>query len=162
MSDKFAAAAKSMEDAVAQAKTQIEGLVKAQQEQFEKASAQVLKSYDEMTALAKENVDAVVQSGTIVAKGAEQAGKQVAAFTQSSFEKSVASSKALFAVKSLNELIELQSAYAKQTLDTIVAESTKLQELSLKITTDAIAPINARVNATVNATVSALSKPLAA
>lgn len=158
MTDKFAAAAKSMEDAVAQAKSQIESLVKAQQEQFEKASAQVLKSYDEMTALAKENVDAVVQSGTIVAKGAEQAGKQVAAFTQSSFEKNVASSKALFAVKSLNELIELQSAFAKQTLDAIVAESTKLQELSLKVTTEAIAPINARVNATV----SALSKPLAA
>lgn len=158
MTDKFAAAAKSMEDAVAQAKTQIESLVKAQQEQFEKASAQVLKSYDEMTALAKQNVDAVVQSGTIVAKGAEEAGKHVAAFTQSSFEKNVASSKALFAVKSLNELIELQSSFAKQALDAIVAESTKLQELSLKVTTEAIAPINARVNATV----SALSKPLAA
>lgn len=149
MSDKIAAASKVMEDAVTSAKANLEGMVKAQQEQMEKASAQLMKGYDEMVALTKENVDAVVQSGTIVAKGAEEAGKQVAAYAQASLEKSMATGKALLAVKSLNELVELQNAYMKQSFDTMVAESTKLQELSVKVTSAAFAPLSARVNATV-------------
>ncbi len=158
MSDKFAAASKTIEDAVATAKQNLEGLVKAQQEQVEKASAQILKSYDELSALTKGNVDAVVKSGTIVAKGAEEAGKQVAAFTQTSLEKGVSTGKALFAVKTIQELIELQNAYTKASFDAFVAESAKLQELSVKIANEALAPLSERVNLAVET----LSKPVAA
>ncbi|KAA0597001.1 phasin family protein [Azospirillum lipoferum] len=149
MSDQIAAVTKSVEDAIATAKQNLEGLVKAQQEQIEKASAKVLKGYDELTVLTKENVDALVKSGTVVAKGAEEAGKQVAAFTQSSLEKSVSNAKALLAVKTIQELVELQNAYAKASIDALVSESTKLQELTVKIANEALAPLNARVNATV-------------
>lgn len=158
MNDKFAAASKAMEDVVSQFKKNLEGLVKNQQEQFEKASAQIMKRYDDLTALTKENVDAVVQSGSIVAKGAEEAGKQVAAFTQSSMEKNVATGKAMLAVKTVHELMELQTAFVKQTMEAVVAESNKLQELSVKVTNDALAPLSARVNATVET----LAKPIAA
>jgi len=158
MNDKIAAAQKVFGDAVSQAKLNLEGYAKTQQEQIEKASAQLLKSYEELNALTKGNVDAVVQSGTIVAKGAEEAGKQVAAFAQASLEKSVATSKAFLTVKSIRELIDLQNAYAKQSFDALVAETTKLQELSVKVTNDALAPLSARVNLAVEK----LAKPLAA
>lgn len=158
MSDKIAAATKTIETAVTTAKQNLEGLVKAQQEQVEKASAQILKGFDELTALTKGNVDAVVKSGTIVAKGAEEAGKQVAAFTQSSLEKSVATGKALLAVKTIQELVELQNAYAKSSFDALVAETTKLQQLTVKVANEALAPINERVNVTVEA----IAKPVAA
>ncbi|CAO3443143.1 phasin family protein [Azospirillum largimobile] len=149
MSDQITAVTKSVEDAITTAKQNLEGLVKAQQEQVEKASAQVLKGYDELTVLTKQNVDAFVKSGTVVAKGAEEAGKQVAAFTQSSLEKSVSNAKALLAVKTIQELVELQNAYAKASIDALVSESTKLQELTVKIASEALAPLSARVNATV-------------
>jgi phasin family protein len=151
MTDKFAAATKTFEDAVVAAKQNVDGLVKAQQEQFEKASTQLLKGFDELTAIAKGNVDAVVKSGTIVAKGAEEAGKQVAAYTQSSLEKGAATGKALLAVKTVQELVELQNSFAKASLENFVKESAKLQELSLKIAKDAFAPINDRVTVTVDA-----------
>lgn len=166
-------AVKTIEDVAAQAKENFEGIVKAQQEQaqkqfeqtmsaakeqVEKASVQLLKGYEDMATFGKENVDALVQSGTIVAKGAEEAGKQMAAFTQSSVEKGVAAGKAAFAVKSLRELLDLQNAYVKQSVDAFVAESAKMQELSAKVANEAFAPINARLNATV----AKLSKPLAA
>ncbi|WP_372398405.1 phasin family protein [Azospirillum sp. HJ39] len=159
MSDKFTTAAKSIEDAVATAKQNMEGLVKAQQEQVEKASAQILKSYDELSVLTKGNVDAVVKSGSIVAKGAEEAGKQVAAFTQSSMEKGVSNAKALLAVKTIQELFELQNAFAKASLDALVSESTKLQELTVKIANEAMVPLSARMNVAVEAL---SKKPLAA
>ncbi|MBP2313192.1 phasin family protein [Azospirillum soli] len=149
MTDKFAAATKAIEDAVSTAKQNVEGLVKAQQEQIEKASAQILKSYEELTSLTKGNVDAVVKSGTIVAKGAEEAGKQVAAFTQTSLEKNAAAGKALLAVKTIQELIELQTSFTKSSFEAFVAESTKLQELSVKIANEALAPLSERANLTV-------------
>ena len=158
MTDKFAAAQKVFEDVVGQAKQNLEGYAKTQQEQIQKASAQLLKSYEELNALAKGNVEAVVQSGTIVAKGAEEAGKQVAAFTQASLEQSLAIGKSALAVKSIRELVDLQNSYLKSSLDALVAESTKLQQLSIKVTNEALAPLNARVNVAVEK----LGKPLAA
>ncbi|PWC53070.1 TIGR01841 family phasin [Azospirillum sp. TSO22-1] len=158
MNDKIAAAQKVFEDVVGQTKQSLEGYAKAQQEQIQKASAQLLKSYEELNTLAKGNVEAVVQSGTIVAKGAEEAGKQVAAFTQSSLEQSLAIGKSALAVKSIRELVDLQNAYLKSSLDALVAESTKLQQLSIKVTNEALAPLNARVNVAVEK----LGKPLAA
>ncbi|HYH39003.1 MAG TPA: TIGR01841 family phasin [Azospirillum sp.] len=158
MNDKIAAAQKVFEDVVGQTKQSLEGYAKAQQEQLQKASAQLLKGYEELNALTKGNVEAVVQSGTIVAKGAEEAGKQVAAFTQSSLEQSLAIGKSAMAVKSIRELVDLQNSYLKASLDALVAESTKLQQLSIKVTNEALAPLNARVNVAVEK----LSKPLAA
>lgn len=159
MSDQIAAVIKSVEDAIATAKQNLEGLVKAQQEQMEKASAQVMKGYEELTALTKGNVDAFVQSGTVVAKGAEEAGKQVAAFTQSSLEKGVSNAKSMLAVKTIQELVELQKAYTKASLDALMSESTKLQELTVKVANEALAPLSARVNATVEVL---SKKPIAA
>ena len=68
-----------------------------------------------------------MKSGTIVAKGAEEAGKQVAAYTQFSLEKGAANGKALLAVKTIQELVELQSAIAKTAVEAFVKESAKLQ-----------------------------------
>lgn len=158
MTDKFAAAQKAFGDVVGQAKQNLEGYAKTQQEQIQKASAQLMKSYEDLNALTKGNVDAVVQSGTIVAKGAEEAGKQVAAFTQASLEQSLAIGKSALAVKSIRELIDLQNSYLKSSLDALVAESTKWQQLSIKVTNEALAPLNARVNVAVEK----LAKPLAA
>ncbi|MCA1998118.1 MAG: phasin family protein [Armatimonadetes bacterium] len=158
MNDKIAAANKIMEDAVAQAKENMDGFIKASQEQAGKASAQMMKGYDELTTIAKQNVEAFIQSGTIVAKGAEEAGKQVAAFTQSSLEKGMATGKAMMGVKTFRDLVDLQNEYTKSSFDALVAETTRMQELSLKIANEAFAPINARVNATIEK----IAKPIAA
>lgn len=153
-----------IEDVAAQAKGHLEGIVKASQEQasksfeqtvaatkeqVDKASAQLLKGYEDYAAFSKANLDALVKSGSVFAKGAEDINKQLLAFARASFDQSVAAGRALLAAKSINEVVELQNSYAKQSLDSLVAETTKLQELSVKVANEAIAPLNARVNATV-------------
>lgn len=162
-----------IEDVAIQAKEQFEGIVKAGQEQaakqfeqtvaatkeqVEKASAQMLKGYEDYAAFNKATVDALVKSSTIAVKGAEDINKELVAFAQASFDNSVAIGRALLSAKSFNEVVELQNSYAKQSFDSLVAEATKLQELSVKVTNEAFAPLNARVNAAVEK----LAKPLAA
>lgn len=127
-------------------------------EQLEKAAAQIVKGYEEYTTFSKANVDALIQAGTVLAKGFEEMGKRALAYSQSSLESGAAASKAALSVKTVRDLVDLQSSYTKSTLDTALAESAKLSELSVKVANEAFQPINARLNATIEK----LSKPLAA
>jgi phasin family protein len=164
---------KSLENVTAQAKEQYEGFVKAGQEQsvkqfeqtataakeqFEKTTAQLLKSYEDLQAASKANVEALVESSSIAAKGAEDLSREVVAYSQSTLDKSITTGKALLTAKSLQEVVELQNSFFKSSFDAFISEATRIQELTVKVTNDALAPLSARVNATVET----LSKPLAA
>ncbi|WP_029009836.1 phasin family protein [Azospirillum halopraeferens] len=166
-------AIRTIEDVATRAKENFEGIVKAQQEQaqkqfeqtmsaakeqVEKASGQLLKGYEDLTAFNKDNVEALLRSGSIVAKGAEDLGKEVVAFAQASFDKQVEAGKAALQARSVRELVDLQNDYFKASVDAFVAESTKLHEMSVQVANAAFAPLSARMNAAVET----FSKPLAA
>ena len=162
-----------IEDVASQAKDHFEGIVKAGQEQaskhfeqtvaatkeqVEKLSSQLLKISAELQALNKANVEALIQSGSIATQGAEELTREVTAYAQASFDKSVTTGKALLTAKSLKEVVDLQSDYVKASFDSFVAESSRLQDLGTRIATEALTPLKDRVSVTV----STLSKPLAA
>ncbi len=166
-------ATKAFEDVAAQTKVQVEGFVKAGQEQavkqfeqtaaaakeqVEKISAQLLKSYADLQELSKGNVDALVQSGTIASQGAQDLGREVVAYTQASLDKSITTGKSLLTAKSLKEVVDLQTEFFKSSFESFVSEATRIQDLSTRVTNEAIAPLSARVNVAVEK----FSKPLAA
>jgi phasin family protein len=125
------------------------GAVAATKEHVEKTSKAVSKGYGDFAALGKENVEAVIRSGSIMVKGFEILGREVAAYTRQALEGNVATTQAVLGAKSLNEAVELQNDYARKSFDQFMAESAKLTELSVKVANEAAAPIQARVNVTV-------------
>jgi phasin family protein len=135
-----------------------EQAVTMSRDHFAKANTYFFKGYEDMQGFGKENLDAVIEAGTIFAKGAENIGKQMMSLTQGSVETSVNTAKALMGCKTLREVMDLQADYARSSFDALVAEGTKLSELSIKVANDAIAPIQARVTVAVEK----LSKPIAA
>ena len=166
-------AIKTLEDVATQAKESYEGFVKAGQEQaaktfeqtasatkeqVEKLSAQLLKLSAELQALNKANVEALIESGSIASQGAEELTREVTAYAQASFDKSVTTGKALLTATSLKEVVDLQSDYVKASFDSFVAESSRLQGIGTRIATAALTPLKDRVSVTVTT----LSKPLAA
>lgn len=130
--------AKPVDQAIAQTK-----------EKVEKMSKQVFATFEDVVGFQKENVEAFVASSTILTKGFEVLSKEIAAFTQAQYEQSVATTKALFAVKSVKELVDLQTEFAKSSFDALVAEATKVSETGIKVANEAAEPITARVNAAV-------------
>ncbi len=130
--------AKPVEQAIAQTK-----------EKVEKMSKQVFATFEDVVGFQKDNVEAFVASSTILTKGFEVLSKEIAAFTQAQYEQSVATTKALFAVKSVKELVDLQTEFAKSSFDALVAEATKVSETGIKVANEAAEPITARVNAAV-------------
>lgn len=162
---KAAAPTAAMEETIAATKESMDAAVKASQEtvtksveqamtvskeQFDKASATLNKGMDEMADYSKANADAMMASANVVTKGAEEMARAWFAFTQSSVDQSMAMAKKAMAVKSLKELVDLQSAYTKDSFDALLSEGTKMSEMALKTANDAMAPISERVNDTVS------------
>ena len=152
-------AAKQVEDAVAVGKKTVEQAMQAStegyeqamsmtKEQVEKASAAFFKGYGEMSSLNKETVDAVVKAGDVLAKGAETVGKAYFDYAQASAEASVEATKALMGAKTVKDMVDIQSEFARTSFDNFMAESTRISELTVKLANDAFAPIQAQVNAT--------------
>jgi phasin family protein len=132
-----AEATKGYEKAVSTTRTQVE-----------KTSQAVFKGYDDLTVVGKDNIDACMKSGTILAKGLEALGKEVAKYTQASIEKNLAATQTMMGARTLREAVDLQSNYARESFDSLVAETTKLTELSVEVANQAIEPLQTRANVT--------------
>ena len=105
----------------------------------------VVKTAEEFVAFGKGNMEAFVKSGQIWAAGVQDLSKQVAATAQAQFEESMTVFKALTSLKSLKDIFELQSTFAKTAMEKTMTESGKLTEASMKLTEQALAPIASRV-----------------
>jgi len=100
----------------------------------------------EATEFAKGNVEAMVESGKILAGGAQDLGKTYVEEAKSAYETLTGDLKELAAVKSPTELFQLQGKIARRNFDAMVAASSKNTEAMIKLASEAFAPISGRVN----------------
>ena len=130
------AATKQVEEFTAEAK-------KTMEEGVEKMS----QGLENATQFNQENVEAVVASSKVVAKAAEEMNAEIVAFSKKSYEDSMAAAKEFTSVKSVSELVEKQTEFAKASFEGFVAEATKLNEIYSAAAKGAFAPINDRFTA---------------
>ena len=130
------AATKQVEDFTAEAK-------KTMEEGVEKMS----KGMEDATKFGQDNVEAIVASSKVVAKAAEEMNAEIVAFSKKSYEDSMAAAKEFTAVKSVSELFEKQTEFAKASFEGFVAEATKLNDMYSEAAKNAFAPFNDRFTA---------------
>ena len=114
----------------------------------EKAKTAMEKStklFEEMTDFTKGNVEAIVASGRVAAKGAEGFMQEAAEYGRRSFETAQNQARTLASVKSPTELFQLQSEFAKTAFDAAIAEAAKASENYVKFMSEVMAPISGRV-----------------
>jgi phasin family protein len=75
--------------------------------------------------------------------------KEFSSTLSASYEESVATLKALSAVKSVREAIDLHNTLGQAAIVKAAAESKKLIEASIKLTEQALAPLTTRVTVAV-------------
>ena len=103
------------------------------------------KLVEEANEFAKGNVEALVESGRIAAKGFESFGQEAAEYSRKSFETATAALKTMASVKSPTEFFKLQSDFVRGAFDSYVAEASKNTEALLKLAGDAAQPLSNRV-----------------
>ena len=106
----------------------------------------VMKTAEELVAFSQGNVEAMVKSGQVWAAGVQDLSKQIAANAQASFDETVSTFKALTSVRSLKDALDLQTTFARSTMEKTLAESGKLTDASLKLTEQTLAPLTARLS----------------
>jgi len=109
------------------------------------AMSKSTKAIEDLVEFSKGNVEAMVASGRVAAKGAEEFAKYSAEYGRSAVEKANATAKQFAAVKSPTEFFQLQGDVAKQALDALVAEGSKFTESYLKLIGEISQPISNRL-----------------
>jgi phasin family protein len=99
---------------------------------------------EEMTDLGRGNVEALVASSKIAARGVETLSQDVAEFGRRSFEEASATLKSFAEVKSPTDFFRLQSEFARAQFDAMVAESSKVSEAMIKLAGEVAEPITSR------------------
>ena len=106
-------------------------------------------SLTEMNAQGKQNLEAMVASAAAAQKGVEALSAQSVAFTKKSWEDGVAAAKSMSQARSIQELLELQTTWAKSATEAYLAEVTRATEVVTASVKDSFQPINERVTASV-------------
>jgi phasin family protein len=128
-------------------KTTVDQFTTAGNQAFKDSIEKSLAAIGEVNTHSKKNLEAVVASVTAATKGAEALGAQVMAFSKKSMEDQVAAAKSLTSAKSVQEVVELQTAWAKSAMEAYLAELNKASETVAASVKDSFKPINERVTA---------------
>ena len=130
-------------------KSSVEQFTAASNVAFKDGVEKTLAALNDANGLSKKNLEAVVASVTAATKGAEALGAQAMAFSKKSFEDQVVAAKSLASAKSVQEVVELQTAFAKTALEAYMAEVGKMSETVSASVKDSMKPLNERVTAMV-------------
>ncbi len=97
------------------------------------------------SASAKEAMESCMASGKTFAKGAEKIMKTLAELAQESSQRNAEAMKSLMASRTLNEFAEAQNKLAQQNFEEAMSTVTKLSEMTIKLYSEALEPINGQM-----------------
>ena len=103
-------------------KTTVEQFTTAGNQAFKDSLEKSMAAFGDINVHSKKNMEALVASVTAATKGAEALGAGAMAYSKKSVEDQVAAAKSLAAAKSVQEVVELQTTYAKSALEAYLAE----------------------------------------
>jgi len=134
----------TMQDTINKTAAQAESLFADYNSRAKAAFDKSAKLFDELNDFAKGNVEAVVESSKIAAKGFETLGQDAADYGRKSFENASAAVKAFAGAKSPTDFFKLQSDYVRSAFDALVAETSKNAEAVLKLAGEVAQPLSSR------------------
>jgi phasin family protein len=149
MADSAETVKKTVEQTAAKAKAQAETFQVAGAKALREGIDKSVASLSELNAHGKKNLDAMVESATVAQKGAEALSQQALGFAKTSWEDGVAASKELSTARSVQEFFELQTTWAKKSMERYMSELTKTNEILTSTVKDSLKPINERVTESV-------------
>jgi phasin family protein len=119
-------------------------------EHVEKATQGILKACEDMRDMAREQADAAIRSATALTKGFDEISRNASTLLQDAFTTGVSASKTLMSAKNPRDMMEAQSAFAKDCFDRWVESTGKLSELSARMAQDVMHPISEQANKTMS------------
>ena len=127
----------------------------APREPLNGGSTDAFAGYDHLAELGRENFAAMLRANAALSEGFEAISKEVIGYARTSFESAAEAATALLGAKTLEDVVQLNTAFARVNLDQLIAHSAKLSEMGAKAASEALAPLGGCVEATLET----LAKP---
>jgi phasin family protein len=131
-------------DAGFAAAEQIKTVVSQANDRAKTAMEKSAKVIEELAELGRGNVEAIVASSKVAAKGVEGLSQDAANFSRKSFENASSAFKSFAEVKSPTDFFKLQGDFARSAFDAAVAQSARVSENMLKLAGEVAEPLTSR------------------
>ena len=105
----------------------------------------MLKNFEDIQKLGKDNVDVAMQQFGTVSKGWQAIAAEFADYSKKSFENGSAALEKLIGAKSLDKAFEVQSDYAKSAYEGFVSQAAKMGELYASLAQESYKPFESYV-----------------
>ncbi|MCL6708016.1 phasin family protein [Pseudomonas sp. R2.Fl] len=103
-------------------------------------------NFDEANKKGKEAMDNALKSYSEVARGFQAIANEASEYSKKSFQDLAAHVEALTSVKSIEQVVELQSSYLKTSYEGFVSEATKMSEMYADLAKTVYKPYEAPVS----------------
>ena len=115
-------------------------------EQMEKVASGVMEACDEMSSQYIKSVDAMVEATAAMSKGYEEFSRRLGALMQDSIARTMNASRTMLSAKTMKEMGDLQTEFAKEFFDQWMAGTGRLSEISARTTQEALSPVAKQAN----------------
>lgn len=136
----MAAGQQAFKDGVEKAST-------ASNQAFKDAADRSLSALNELNGQGKSNLEAMMASVTSATRGAEALGAHVMSYAKISMESQVEAARQMSSARSMQEIVELQTAFAKKAMEGYMAEMNRASEIVSNAVKDSMKPLNERAAA---------------
>ena len=100
-----------------------------------------MKGYEDIQKQGQESFDVAVKNLEEVNKGVQAIATEVTDYTKKAIEDSSAVFEQLMGVKSVEQVIEIQTSFAKKAYDDYVSQASKIGEMYVSLAKDAYKPV---------------------
>jgi len=114
-------------------------------EAIQKTFPQAAAQFDELAGFQRANLEAVVAAGAVAMKSVETISSQLLAFNAQAMEQGVANAQKLMACKTVPEAMEFQTQCAMAQVQQMLAHSSKIADMALKMAGDFVTPMQERL-----------------
>lgn len=112
---------------------------------FQESVTKSMAAFGDLNDHSRRNLEAVSASVSVAAKGAENLSGMALAFAKKTAETNLAAVRTVTSAKDINQVVELQTAAAKDAMEAYVSEMTRWSEALTSTMRETIRPINERL-----------------
>lgn len=100
-------------------------------------------TFEDFQKFSKQQLDAVNAAAASLAKGLQEIAAESSDYSKKAFATSSATVEKLLGAKSVETAIQIQTEFAKSTYEGFVAQANKINEIYVKLATEAFRPVEA-------------------
>jgi hypothetical protein len=114
-------------------------------DQLSKSADALTKSLYEAVAVSRDNVETIIELGNLTASVSKDVSSEMLSYANQAFSDNLELSKEMFAVRTINDLVELNNKAVKHAIDGFFNQTMKLSTMAFEYSNEAFEPINERV-----------------